>query len=307
MSIWVQGLSGSGKTTLVKHLADILHCDILVIGEILRAVYPPRRILNTDIPQSEIFGIVSDRMSRASTNTIIVDNYPINNDQLKNWESCYALPFVIFLLETKDANKRKIDRGRIDDADQKLAQKRKLQFEEETLPMIECLGKRVFVSKLDANKTPMVLVQEALTIIRNSFTNFRTNLCDQTVLKVECQSLFAKVPKRSSPFSGGIDIFLTRPTVIPAYKTERHSIFISLGVTARTVGTILPKSSVAERGILVHSGVINPFCSDSLGVVITNLNSEPILIDDHTAVAQLLILPVFCPQIIESQTVKSSV
>ena len=305
MSIWVLGLSGSGKTTLVKHLGDIIHCDILVIGEILRATYPRRRIINTDIPQSEIFGIVSDRMSRVSTNTIIVDNYPINDEQLKNWESCYALPLVIFLLEIKDANHRKINRGRIDDTDKELSQKRKLQFQEKTLPMIEYLSQRVFVSKLDANKTPMVLVQEALTIIQNSLSNFRVNLCDQTILKVERHSLFAKVPKKSSPFSAGIDIFLTRPAVIPGYKTERHSIFISLGITARTVGTILPKSSVSAKGILVHNGVIDPFYPDSLNIIISNLNSEAISIDENNAVAQLLILPVFCPKIIESATIKS--
>ena len=37
----IMGPNGSGKSTLVNGLQNLIHCDILSIGEILRANYPP--------------------------------------------------------------------------------------------------------------------------------------------------------------------------------------------------------------------------------------------------------------------------
>ena len=99
MFIWVLGPSAAGKTTLVKSLGKILHCEILVIGEILRSIYQADRIIAANISQSEIFKLVSDRIVQVSTNLMIVDNYPMNRIQVELWEKYHPMPVIIFLLE----------------------------------------------------------------------------------------------------------------------------------------------------------------------------------------------------------------
>ncbi len=98
MAIFFLGMSGSGKSTLVNSLHRLIHCDILSIGDIIRANYPPRMILENNVPESDIFGIVSKKMSSLTTNLILIDNFPINDFQLNAWDRCYDGPIMVFVL-----------------------------------------------------------------------------------------------------------------------------------------------------------------------------------------------------------------
>jgi len=258
--------------------------------------------MQADIPQAEIFGVVSDKMAQMSTNLIIVDNYPINQTQFNSWMKCYPLPLLVLFLEIEDTRERKLGRGRPDDTDVSHTT-RKLQFERNTIPIISHMGERVV--RLDARKSPRELTQESYKVIRQTFINARINLCDQSLLNVERLTELARLPTKALPFAAGFDIYLTKAIVIPAHKTQVHSVSISVEIPARSVGIIYGRSSISMRGVLTHNGVIDPGYSDSLKIILTNLTSDPIFIDNCLAIAQILIFPIYCPQVVENITLKT--
>ena len=292
-SVFILGKSFAGKTTLAKNLANILHCDILPIGEILRYTFPPQRILNWDISQAEIFEIIIRKSSQMGTNLLLVDNFPINDQQFKSWILCFDLPVIVLHLDIEDISDRKLQRKRLDDFDANF-QKRELKYNKETVPLLDYLSKRVPVVKLDATKSPEQLSREAADAIRTSFEKLNINFQDKSVVNFKSNS--SKIPKRISPFSGGIDIVLPNPVSIPPYKTEKFSIFVSVELGPRTVGIILPKSDICAKNIILHQTTIYSFSSD-IELVVTNLNPEPTFLDAGIAVGQLLVLPIFCPEI----------
>lgn len=297
-SIWVLGLSGAGKTSLVNGLKSIVHCDTLNIGEILRSTYASRRILDADIPECEIFSIISNQLTKNTTNLVIVDNYPLNRYQLDIWIKCYPLPILVFFLDMEDTKERKKSRGRLDDTDIGYM-RRKLQFENDTVPVIDYMKERNIVFELDANRTKRELVADAFKIIQRTFIKSNIDFNDRGILTVERHSELARIPTKSSPFSTAYDIYLTKAVIIRPHKTVVHSVSISVEIRARSVGVILSHSSIASRGILIHSGIIDPDAED-LKITISNLTDDTLLLDNQNAVAQIIILPTYCPRVVET-------
>lgn len=305
MAIWFYGPSGSGKSTLVHSLQRLLHCDILNVGEILRANYPPRAILGNNIPESEIFQIVADKMGARTTNLILVDNFPINDHQLRAWEKCYDLPIIVFLLTIDDAGPRKLARKRIDDT-LVMQATRKLHFHNHTLPLIGYLETRSVVITLDASKLPRQLVQETFQCIRQEFIAKNINFADNSQLIVEKSAESSVIPTKKYPFSGGYDISLTKSIIIGSFKTEVHSLEIFVEIPARCVALICNRSSTASRGLHVHNGIVDTGYSGSLKLILTNLTSDFLFIDHEIPIAQILLLPILCPHIVEASTIKTT-
>ena len=304
MAISFLGKSGSGKSTLVTSLHRLIHCDILCVGHVLRANYPPRMLLENNVPDSDIFGIVAKKMSGLTTNLILFDNFPINEEQLKAWENCYDLPLIVFVLEMDDPGPRKFARRRIDDT-LVLQATRKLHYHTHTIPIIGYLESRSLVIRLDASKPPKELVQEAFRYIRQEFIAKNIIFSDNSHLIVQKTAESSTIPTKKYPFSGGYDINITQSIIIAGHKTEVHSLEILVEVPARCIALICNRSSTAVRGLHIHTGIVDPGYSGAVKVIITNLTSDFLYIDHQIPIAQILILPILCPRIIEDITIKT--
>lgn len=295
-------MSGTGKSSLINGLHNFLHCDILSVGEILRATFSPRAISESNIPEDNIFRIVSKKMSSVTTNLTLIDNFPINEIQLDAWLKCYPMPLIVFLLEI--AEPRNLNRGRLDD-NPVIQATRKLQFLNQTLPIIGYMEHRQLVIRLDGSKPRRELVQESLNYIRQKFITQNINFCDGTLLITQKQTEASTIPTKKYPFSAGYDISLPKSIIISPHRTEVHSTSVSIELGARTVGIIFNRSSTASRGIHIHSGVIDPCYTDSVKIIISNLTADPVFIDHEVPIAQIIIFPIFCPQIIDAVTIKT--
>ena len=296
MFIWITGHSATGKTSLVNGLRDILRCDVVNIGQIVRTNFSPTK----KVSDSEIFRIINHKIDTRQTNLILFDNFPFTNNQFNVWNHHYKPPIHVFYLEKEDnGRERKLKRKRFDDNEVDFLI-RKLQFDDEILPIIKHMEKQNLVSRLDASRPLTEVIEHAYKLIRETFLKSHINFCDTSTITVEKRSEIARIPKKKSPFSASYDIFLSKPAIIPAHKTTVHSIEISVDIPARSVGLISGKTSVALRGCLIHQGVIDPVNSSDLVIIITNLTSDPIFIDDTNAVAQIIILPIYCPDIIQN-------
>ena len=303
--VWVLGPTCSGKTLLIRGLKSILGCDVIHTGQLIRDSYPPKRISQFDIPDTEIFELIRKGMEGISTNLILLDNYPVSKTQLDLWYKYFAPPKIIFHLQTDEEtlNKRRLGRGRFDDNEIYFSY-RKHQYEFDTVPVIVYMEERGTVCPLDSTLSPKKVMTIAYKQIREKYIETKTSYCDNTVLNIERHSESAKLPSKAYPFSAAFDLFLTQSIILPAHKTETHTIGISLNIPARAVGIITGRSSISSLGVLIHQGVIDPSFSSPLKIIISNLTSTPAFIDHHKAIAQILLLPNYCPRILEATTLK---
>ncbi len=149
-------------------------------------------------------------------------------------------------------------------------------------------------------------MQESFRCIRQEFIAKNIIFSDNTHLVVQRSAESSVIPTKKYPFSGGYDISLTKSIIIGGLKTEVHSLEIFIEVPAHCIALICNHSSTAARGIHIHNGIVDPGYSGSLKVIITNLTSDFLFIDHEIPIAQILFLPILCPQIIEDFTVKTA-
>ena len=298
--VWVTGHSGVGKSTLCSGLADILNCGLISVGEIIRATYPK----TCEIPDSKVFEIIHDQLTKRHTNLVLIDDFPFNKNQYKTWLELYPFPICVLHLEDgQNGQNRKLKRGRKDDSEIHTTI-RKLRFENEIFPILEHLKHKNLLYHINTSEPPRKCIETAYKIIRNIFMEFHISFCDISKLIVEKHNELAQIPIKKYPFSAGYDVNLIEPIVLQAHKTSVNSIGLSVELGARTVAIVFGRSSIASRGVLVHPGIIDPAYSQDLKIILTNLTAEDIFLDTVDPVAQLLILPTLTPEIIEAVTLK---
>ena len=74
---------------------------------------------------------------------------------------------------------------------------------------------------------------------------------------------------------------------------------IALALPAGHVGLVTDPSSLAKRGIKSAGGVIDAGYRGEIQVVIWNLSNDPIQLKQGERIAQLLILPIATPSVLE--------
>lgn len=118
-------------------------------------------------------------------------------------------------------------------------------------------------------------------------------------LKIKRLSPQAILPTRAHSTDCGLDI----------YSLETASVFPNQGYTFSTgiagefepgyLGMLTDRSSMAKIGLKLAGGIIDPDYRGELKVVLRNLASTPTTVTKGQRIAQLLIVPIFTPDVIE--------
>ena len=194
--IWVTAHSGVGKSTLCRGIAEILNCDLINTGEIIRAkgLYPS---ITSD---GHVFNIIHERLTYRKTNLVLIDDFPYNQNQYTVWQENFPSPIqVLYLDDGEGGYTRKLKRGRNVDSQIDYVV-RKLRYKEEILPIIESLKNRNLVSDLDASEHPRKVLEAAYKIILEILMQSQTSFYDSSKLLVEKQNILARLPTKKFPF-----------------------------------------------------------------------------------------------------------
>jgi len=107
------------------------------------------------------------------------------------------------------------------------------------------------------------------------------------------------VPTRGTERSAGMDLYCTETVEIPRKSTAKIRTKVHIEIPEGHFGLLCPRSSIGKRGLGLANtvGIID---SDYRGEIICliknhNAHSETIVAQDR--VAQLVIVPYFCPKI----------
>lgn len=109
----------------------------------------------------------------------------------------------------------------------------------------------------------------------------------------------AVLPTRAHPDDAGLDLYGLETVTIEAGQGAMLRTGIAMELPNATVGLVADRSSLAKKGLKTAGGVIDAGYRGEIQVVIRNLTSESIELQAGERIAQLLILPILTPAVVE--------
>ena len=102
----------------------------------------------------------------------------------------------------------------------------------------------------------------------------------------------AKLPQRAHEDDSGLDLALIEDVEIAPFETKVVHTGVHAVMERGFDATVLPRSSISKRGILVHTGTVDQSYTGEIGVTVTNLRMNAVYIKAGERIAQLVIRPV---------------
>jgi dUTP pyrophosphatase len=107
----------------------------------------------------------------------------------------------------------------------------------------------------------------------------------------------ATLPTRKHPADAGLDLYANRTFIIESHSFAIVSTGITIEIEDGFVGLLKPKG---RSNHLLGAGVVDAGYQGEILVKVANINDTPLLINPGDAIGQLLILPIFTPEVIET-------
>jgi dUTP pyrophosphatase len=117
----------------------------------------------------------------------------------------------------------------------------------------------------------------------------------------------AILPTRANPDDVGLDIYSLETIVIEPGEGTAIKTGIAGEFSPGYVGMLTDRSSMARKGFKLAGGIIDPGYSGELGVVLRNISKRPMIIEKGDRIAQLLIIPVLTPEVVEVDSLGESI
>lgn len=106
----------------------------------------------------------------------------------------------------------------------------------------------------------------------------------------------ALLPTRKHPDDAGLDIYANHNIVIDPHSTSIVSTGITLEISDGFVGLLKPKG---RNNHLLGAGVVDAGYQGEILVKVANISDAPLVIKPGDAIGQLLILPIYTPEVLE--------
>ena len=114
-------------------------------------------------------------------------------------------------------------------------------------------------------------------------------------LRVACLTPRAVMPRKGHAADAGFDLAIPADHALPPGVPYRIDLEIVLQIPRGWYGQIYGRSSVFERGLSVHPGVIDADYRGSVQLLVENRRGQTLHVQRGERLAQLLVLPV--PQV----------
>ena len=120
------------------------------------------------------------------------------------------------------------------------------------------------------------------------------------MIKIKKLSEDATLPRYAKPGDAGMDFYSNEELTILPNERKLVSTGISMAIPEGYVGLIWDKSGIATKhGIKTMAGVIDSGYRGEVKILVHNLSDQVHKIEKNTKVAQMLIQPIECREVIE--------
>ncbi len=112
----------------------------------------------------------------------------------------------------------------------------------------------------------------------------------------------ATLPTRAHPDDAGLDLYSLEDIILMPAQGRVVKTGIAIALPPKHVGLVADRSSLAKRGIKTAGGVIDAGYRGEIHIVLWNISQDPVQLKRGERIAQLLILPMATPAVLEVET-----
>lgn len=107
------------------------------------------------------------------------------------------------------------------------------------------------------------------------------------------------MPKKSHLPDVGLDLFMPKDLFIRPFRTMTIPLGIGVAIPEGYAGILVPRSSIAEKGLIIQTSIIDPDYTGEIHLIVTNANDESVSIKKGQRICSLVCLNVLNPYIEE--------
>jgi len=136
----------------------------------------------------------------------------------------------------------------------------------------------------------------------NMSDNSKNNsLLSNPVEKIEVMRVSpeATLPTRAHPDDAGMDLYSLEDVILEPSQGKVTKTGIAMAIPQGFVGMVADRSSLGKRGVKTAGGIIDAGYRGEIHIVLWNISAEPIQLKRGERIAQLLILPIATPAVVE--------
>lgn len=98
-----------------------------------------------------------------------------------------------------------------------------------------------------------------------------------------------QLPKKSHLPDCGLDCFMPESFELQPLETKTIGLGIGIQVPEGFAGMLVPRSSIAEKGLIIQTSIIDPDYTGEIHLIITNCSNNVVKIDENQRVCSLVI------------------
>ena len=98
-----------------------------------------------------------------------------------------------------------------------------------------------------------------------------------------------QLPKKSHLPDCGLDCFMPESFELKPLETKTIGLGIGIQVPEGFAGMLVPRSSIAEKGLIVQTSIIDPDYTGEIHLIITNCSNNYVKIEKNQRVCSLII------------------
>ena len=97
------------------------------------------------------------------------------------------------------------------------------------------------------------------------------------------------LPKKSHLPDSGLDCFMPESFSLQPLETKTIGLGIGILVPEGFAGMLVPRSSIAEKGLIIQTAIIDPDYTGEIHLIITNCSNNIVNIEKNSRVCSLVV------------------
>ena len=97
------------------------------------------------------------------------------------------------------------------------------------------------------------------------------------------------LPKKSHLPDSGLDCFMPESFSLQPLETKTIGLGIGILVPEGFAGMLVPRSSIAEKGLIIQTAIIDPDYTGEIHLIITNCSNNVVNIEKNSRVCSLVV------------------
>lgn len=98
-----------------------------------------------------------------------------------------------------------------------------------------------------------------------------------------------QLPKKSHLPDCGLDCFMPKSFELKPLETKTIGLGIGIQVPEGFAGMLVPRSSIAEKGLIIQTSIIDPDYTGEIHLIITNCSNNVVKIEERQRVCSLVV------------------